>query len=160
MCEAPTLDEARRAELRRRLAAATAVLEANKALSDAIEAAQRAIAATHIALISLGAPGLPEEQKPRLRQLLVDAPDALDRILSEHDSLAAARTAVEAVQTDADKFLNGCVALLAEPENAPTLVAESTSIRERFSGAIEALSAPTDRYLAEWGAFNSFCPLE
>jgi hypothetical protein len=91
---------------------------------------------------------------PSCRHQLSALAHALDRILSEHDSLAAARTAVEAVRTDADKFLNGCVALLAEPENAPTIVAESTSIRERFSGAIEALSAPTDRYLAEWGSFQ------
>jgi hypothetical protein len=154
MCEAPTLDEARRAELRRRLAAGAAVLETNKVLSDAIEAAQRAIAAMRRALISFGAPGLPEEQKPRLRQLLVDAPDALDRFLSEHDSLAAARAAAQAVQTDAEKFLHGCVALLAVPENAPALVAESTTIRERFSAAIEALSAPTDRYLVEWASFQ------
>ena len=114
MCEALTLDNDRRQELRRRLAAGATVVTSKAALAVAVQAAKVANGAHRIATRALGVAGLSEEAKVRLRSLFAGTPTLVEIFIDAHDRLLDARTALLDAQAAIDTFISGCGAHLTD----------------------------------------------
>ena len=154
MCEAQTLDETRRQELRRRLDAGAAVVTSNAALATATQAAKTANEGVAISLKAMGVPGLNETAKARLRELFAALPDLIETFLKSHNDLLEARAALNDAQTAIETFIDGCVARLKVPENMPAVVAEAARLRDEFERAAKHLPLPFLDYSERWLSFK------
>lgn len=154
MCDAATLDQARRDELQRRLTAGGESLAATTRLMETSQVAKRAIVAGQDALSRLGAPGISTDERAHLVRLLMDIPEPLALFLAEHDKFLAARGRLNTALTNAEIFVDGCSARLSDPANAPSVVALAVSVRNEIVKAETAIAELFTRYLAHWVEFE------
>ncbi len=155
MCEAPTLDLARREELRRRLSSGAAILESGKAVTQAVGATKTELAALRLALDNLGAPGIGASQKEHLTRLVTDAPTELEAFIAKHDAFSTALATVDNATKAAEEFLTGCVQRLTVPENVPEVVASAATVRDTLTRDAAALLDPYGQYVGQWNSFRT-----
>lgn len=154
MCEANTLDEARRREIRRRLSGATEALASSRTLTDSITRAKASLAQIQDAIVHLGAPTLREDDQTVLSSLFVDQADVLAAFLDSHRNFDEARQAMGNRVAAASAILDSCAGRLSDPANAPSVVSDMTRAKDEIAQSVAELMREFRAYLAQWPTFE------
>jgi energy-coupling factor transporter ATP-binding protein EcfA2 len=154
MCEAPTLDQARRDELLRRIASSSATLASFRTLTEAIVAAKGGLGAIRTAVVGIGAINLEAADKAHLRQLFSDQPNDVEAFMRLYDAVVADRSSVLEQITATLAFLAGCVERLADATHSPTVLAQAGNMKVALTPLINTLQTTVRRYLDGWPEFE------
>jgi len=154
MCDATTLSERRKNELRSRLAAATRSMASHKAMVDAIDRAKVQLAEVKEAIDHLGISQLQSGDREHLSRMYVEQPDSLNTLLSRYDRFDEARHAILAEIASTTDFLSHCTTRLSDPANASTVNSEAASAKDRPAEPLSASLDAYDAYVEGWAAFE------
>lgn len=153
MCEAPTLTEARRAELQSRLNKSAAWVSSRNALGTAVEGGSRGVLQMLDAARALGLAGLEAQDVELLKRLMpgsdelaafIDAASEYGRQQAEH---------VRKLQ-QVDSFLQNASQRLLNPEEAPEVVREASELGELLSEVRSALPTAVATFRKAWSVFD------
>lgn len=154
MCEADTLNDAKRADLAKRLADNADRLQKDETLRAAVSAAKARIASYRSRVREFGVGDLAAEDIEQLRRLFAQAPDEFETFLPGHESFKAARQTEHGVLEAAKAFLDSCADLLEIPERVPDVVAQSAAIKDSVTVSATAAMESFRRYAELWKTFE------
>lgn len=151
MCEAETLDAARRAVLIERIANGKAVLDGQKAVASSATVFASRAKELSSALAALGTLALPADaNRVALQRLLPDRAGEIAAFLDAHDTLARQRNAFDAAVTEATRTAAEAPQKAARPADLPGLVAALNACQDARNAAVLALTGALQAYLETW----------
>ena len=154
MCEEPTLDAEKRAELERRIGGASADLEHRaKAVKEAREQVPQ-LEGFGRSLVEPARSPISDESRGLLRGLLADDLTALDGFLPEYEAWSSAVCSLSAARDELVAFLRSLPEQLSSPSSYPELVRKSTDLPSALSTQIGKAREVTARYAGVWRDFE------
>ncbi|MBY0331765.1 MAG: AAA family ATPase [Acetobacteraceae bacterium] len=151
MCEAATLDAARRTELAARIAGSKAVFDSQKAVVSSAAVVATLAKELTAAVTALGTLALARDaDRAALLRLLPDHPGEVAAFLDAHDSLTSQRATFDAAVADATRTAAEAPQNAARPADLPDLVAALSSSRDTLDAAVRGLTEALHAYLGAW----------
>jgi energy-coupling factor transporter ATP-binding protein EcfA2 len=154
MCEEDTLTADKRGELIKRLADNADKLVKNAQLTAAINAATVRIARANAQMNEFGVGDLTLEDLEQLNRIFAGQAEALDEYLRKAEAFRKKRAAVKENLATVGTFLDGCMAQLDNPRNAPRVVEQCTQANAIVQNIAQTTTDAFRSYAEAWTAFE------
>ena len=154
MCENPTLNAAKKAELQARLKAAHAALVGNQQVINATTKANTALTRANQAMQIANIPGLTETDRPLLERLLATRKTEFSAYVTVHDALTSAVRGGQAAASKIAEFLANIAVNLADATKSSELVTASKTVTTQLVTAVADINDSLKKYELAWNAFE------
>jgi energy-coupling factor transporter ATP-binding protein EcfA2 len=155
MCDASTLTQPRRDELRKRIADGTAAIASERTFV----AKTSALGTSTSTLLSSAGKccprGLTPVDRPLLRTLVAGSDAELDAFLTAHDELFSAKHGLERAAKDAQEYLQRVPSSISKGTNAPKLLAYVAVAQVGLKEAETTFARAVEVYHQQWPAFET-----